>query len=200
MTLQRAVFRVSADVDNDGTAEDGEFHLYGNLELTPGLRTGYLLGGQTGATANAVTGDLTDRENVNRRPYYLDLGGGARTVEARFRGWEGAEDDDDNPVQWGNTGDPTTLTKADATGADPLTQIDVLMRYLTEGEIDSRDPATLEYGEYSSGGLYSPLDVAVEGPQFTRAGDEGDWFDGTMTFVTIGDLLEPLDIRAQEPF
>ena len=200
MTHQQATFRVSADVDDDGVQENGVFELYGNLELTVGVRTGYLVGGQTGSTANAIISDIVGQQEANRRPFYLDLGGGARTVEARFRGWEGAEDDDGNPVQWGNTGNAGSPTKADATGADPLTQIDVLMRYLTEAEIDSRNPATLEYGEYSTSGLYSPLDVAVEGPQFTRAGDEGDWFDGTMTFITIGDLTAAIDLLTQEEF
>lgn len=195
-TLQKAVLTVDADVDGDGAAETGEFHMAGNLEVTPGLRTGYLVGGR-GSTVNSIlSSTLGDGSNV-RQGFYLDLGGGAHTVDIQFRGWEGATDQSGTPVQWGNEGVDDTPTKADATGADPITQIDVLMRYLTRAEIDSRSPATLEYGEYSSGGLYSAMNVVVEGPNFTRSAQDGSWFDGSLTCIRAADLNDALDAIKQ---
>lgn len=195
MTKQYAELTISADVDGDGVQEEGVFQMVGNLQVVPGLRTGYLIGGR-GSTVNSIISSTVGAGQSNKQGFYLDLGGGARTVEVNFRGWEGAEFEDESgtvvPVQWGTDPNPSK-TKASATGQDSITQIDVLMKYLTVAEIDSRQPATLEYGEYASNGLYQPLDVVVEGPQFTRAAEDGSWFDGSMTLVSAADLNDAID-------
>lgn len=193
MTLDKAILKVSADVDGDGAEEDGEFHMVGNLEIQPGLRTGFIVDGQ-GGSVNSVIASLLGDGQSKRQAFYLDLGGGAHVVEIQFRGWEGATVDGSN-LQWGNDASQSK-TQASATGQDPLTQIDVLMRYLTIAEIDSRNPATLEYGEYSADGLYDPLDVVVEGPTMTDAAQDGpSYYDGTMTCISTADLTDMYDAK-----
>lgn len=192
MTLQRAELDVSADVDGDGVEEDATFVFAGNVEVTPSLRTGYLIGGR-GSTVNSIISQFAGSGDSKRRNFFLEAGGGAHTIEISFRGWEGATDNDGNPAQWGDTGDQSTVTKSDATGADPITQVDVLMKYLTVAEIDSRNPATLRYGEYSLTGLYEPLSVVVESPNFSRAAEDGSWFDGSMTCVAAADIRDLYD-------
>lgn len=192
MTLQQATLTIQADADGDGSAETGVFEMAGNLEVTPSIRTGYIIGGR-GSTFNAVISNLVADGESKRQGFFLDLGGGARAIEINFRGWKGAIDENGNNLQWGNDSSQTK-TQASATGQDPLTQIDVLMRYLTVGEIDSRNPATLEYGEYSSSGLYSSLGVVIEGPTMTRAAEDGSWFDGSMTCIEAADVRNVWDL------
>lgn len=198
MTLQYA--RLTIDGASPGGVDaTGVFEFAGNLEVVPGLRTGYLIGGR-GSTTNAVVSSLIGSGESKRKGVYLDLGGGTRQVDINFWGWEGAKVDLDGDgtkedLQWGDTGDPSTTTVSDATGADPITQMDCLMEYLVTAEIDSRNPATLEYGEHHSAGLYDPLDVVVEGPQFTRAAEDGSWFVGQMTFLEAISGDEVLDAQ-----
>lgn len=194
--LQHAELVLEADVDQDGQQETGRFVMVGNLSVTPGLRTGFIVGGR-GSTANSVfsslveqygTGNTSAFQNPSKREgVHLDLGGGEHSVDVEFRGWEGATLSDGTPVQWGNDPNPGR-TQASATGQDPITQIDVLLRYLTVGEYDSRAPATLEYGEYSTDGLFEPIDVAIEGPQAKRSSDDTATYSGTMTLIATTDI------------
>lgn len=198
MTLQKAILKLSADVDGDGTAENGEFHMVGNLEVTPKIIPNFVVGGR-GSTVNSIISSLVGDGTNKRQNFFIDLGGGIHAVEISFRGWEGAQDDSGNNVQWGNDS-AQTKTQASATGQDPITQIDVLMRYLTVGEYDSRNTGTLEYGEYSSGGLYSPLNVVVEGPTMTRAASDGQWYDGNMQCIVAADLTTAWDAQQRNSY
>lgn len=185
MTLHKAILTVEADVDGDGSTETGEFHMAGNIEVVPSLRTGFVLDNR-GSTINSVVSSTVGSGESKRQGIYLDLGGGVRSVEVSFEGWEGSAE------RWGDTGDGGP-TKADATGEDPLTQLEVLFQYLSVAEIDSRNPATLEYGEHHGGGLYDPLDVVLESPQGTRTAENGSTFSGTLTFLSvqaIGDVID----------
>lgn len=194
--LQRAILKIGpVDVDGDGNDETGEFHMVGDLEVTPGLRTGYLVGGR-GSTILSVIANLSGLGESKRRQFFIEAGGGARTTEVSFRGWEGAIDGNDDPVQWGDS-DTVERTKTNATGQDPITQIDVLMRYLEIAEIDSRNPAVLEYGEFSSKGLYEPMDVVVEGPNMTRAAQDGSWYTGSVMMISAADINELWDAALQ---
>ena len=195
MTLQYA--RLTVDGSPGGQSATGIFEFAGNLEIVPGLRTGFLIGGR-GSTFNAVVAETLRDQDSNRQGVYLDLGGGTRSVAINFLGWKGAQVDLDGdgstePLQWGDTGNDSQVTVTDATGADPITQMDVLMEYLVTAEIDSRSPATLEYGEHHDGGLYDPLNVVIEGPQLTRAAEDGSWFTGQMTFLEAVDADQILD-------
>jgi hypothetical protein len=186
MPLKKAILTIEADVDGDGNAETGEFHFVDGVEIIPSMRTGFLLDNR-GSTANSVLSDTVADDVSNRKGIYLDLGGGVRSVEISFSGWTGSD------VRWGDTGDPSTTTQTDATGASALTQLEVLFQYLAVAEVDSRNPATLEYGEHHSDGLYEPLDVVLESPSGQRSSDQSSTFSGTLTFletVKLGDALD----------
>lgn len=192
--LQRAILRIKADVDGDGTKETGEFHMMGNLVATPSIRTGFLVGGR-GSSLLSIISNLVGAGDSLRRQFFIEAGGGAHAIEIEFSSWEGAQDEAGNPVQWGNTGLGGTV--GDATGEDPISQIDVLMWYQMVADVDSREPAVLEYGEFSQQGRYDPLDVVIEGPNFTRAAEDGEWFDGRMTLISAADLNEYWDAAEQ---
>lgn len=201
-SLNKAVLYIDADVDGDGTPETGEFHLVGNLEIAESMRTGYLVSGR-GSTVNAVTSSLLADGEAKRKGFYLDLGGGQHAFEIQFTGWRGAtyEDADGNRVnaQWGNTGDTSEVTVGDATGAEPLTQVQILMNYLRKGEIDSRNPATLQVGQYNPDGvLEDAVDVVVEGPRASHAARDHSTFDGTMTLIEAESLQNNVDAKQRE--
>ena len=186
-TLDRIILTIDSSI---GT---GEFHMMGNTELSLSQRTGYLVGGR-GSTVNAVVSNTTGDGNNNREGFFIDLGGGAFTAEVEWRNWQSATDYDGNPLQWGDTGDPSTVTKTDATGANALQQMECLFYWLNQSEIDSRgNRATLEYGEHHSDGLYDPLQVVPEQPTMSRAADDGSWCDGSITFIRAGDITEKID-------
>ena len=182
----------SYDVDGDGNDEQGKFVLAGNLEISPEWRTGFLIGGR-GSSINNVLQTAATGEGERGQGYYLDLGEGAHTIEINFRGWEGSQvpdtyDSNGKPAtykdaQWGDTGDSSTKTKTDMTGESALSQINCLEYYLSNVPVDSNNLATLAYGEYSSSGVYDPVDVVIEGPSMTKAAEDGSWFDGSMTLI-----------------
>ena len=200
--LQRARLELDADVDNDGTVETGVFEMAGNLMIRPRVRTGFMLNGR-GSSINSVIsssledglldgiGDNPDKQS-KRRGFYLDLGGGQMTWDIEFRGWNGSKDENGVPLQWGDDPQPGR-SQSSATGQNPQTQMDVLMRYVSVGTTDSRNPATLEVGEYSSDGLYEPQQVVLEGPSTTRRSETSDGYDGTMTCIAVADFDTPWD-------
>lgn len=184
MLADRAILTLPAgDIGGPDGVVTGEFQLAGNLEITPSFRTGYIIGGSGSAINTVIQQFVGEGEARNGQGFFLDLGSGAHVIECAFRGWRGAQDANGNPLQWGNTGDPSTKTYEDTTGEIPLSQINCLEQYLRSIKIDSASPATLEYGEYSPSGMYEPLDVVLEGPTFTSAAEDGAWFDGTLTMI-----------------
>jgi hypothetical protein len=205
VTLSRAVLQLPpTDVDGDGTDESGEFHMAGDLEIAPAIRTGFLIGGR-GSQVNNILARAAGAGESSQGGFFLDLGAGARTVSVKFSSWKGARDSDGNPLQWGNEGADDAPTKADATGADAITQIDVLMQYLAVGRVDSSSPATLHYGEHHTtsvhpdgeDGLYDPLNVVIETPDLTRPTGEGNSFSGEITFVEAAAIEEVHDAAGQ---
>lgn len=198
MTAKYATLTIVGDPDGDGTEETGVFEMGGNLQVTPSLRTGFIAGGQQ-SQVNSIIANLIDPGDSQNQQFFIDAGAGAHAVEVQFRGWEGAQDAAGNSLQWGDTGDDTQLTATDATGANPISQICVLMQYLLTGNIDSRNPATFEWGEWSTDGLYEPLDVVLEGPEMVRAAEDGSWFDGTLTVIAAADLQQAYDATQRKP-
>jgi len=188
MTLNGAKLRISADVDGDGETEDGIFSMI-DVEVSPSIRTGYLIGGR-GSTVNNIISESVGAGDSKRQQFFLEGGGGAHTIELSFQNWEGADG------TWGDPSEPAG-SEANATGESPISQIDVLMQYLLTAEIDSRNPATLEYGEYSSSGRFDPLAVVLEGPQMTRAAEDGSWFDGSMTCIAAADIQDVFDAASR---
>lgn len=105
--------------------------------------------------SSAAAGDQPGRRDV-----IIDLGGGQHFVEINF-----SHNPQDSSITWG---DGSGQIPADATGADhPLSQIDTFVWYLAVGTYDSRGAATLEYGEFSSGGAIEPLDAVPMGPNLS---------------------------------
>lgn len=199
--LDHARLTITADPDGDGNQETGVFTLAGNLEEEQTIRTGFIGKSESGINAvisNLVRdyGELEDELSPEqRKAVALDLGGGEHAVQIQFKGWEGAYLDGE-PVQWGNDPDPSR-TMATATGEPPMTQMEVLSRYVTAGEIDSRSPAILEYGEHHAGGLYEPLDVLLEQPQTRRTYEEPTTFTGSLTLISTQNVNTYLDALAR---
>lgn len=179
---------VTGDPDGDGSQETGTFVLEGNLVITPGIRTGYLLS-NTAGNLNAFFGSLLSDSQSRQEGLFLNLGAGARSWTVEFLQWEGSTG------QWGDTGSGGSAT--DATDDGALTQLEVLLEYLATADIDSRSPATWEYGQHHSGGYYSSVDVVLEQPQMTKAAEDGSWFTGSITLLAAADITEIIDGSAE---
>lgn len=199
MPQEKFILEIEADVDKDGTKETGVFEMLGDVEVTEGIRTGYLIGGK-GSQAFGVLSTIGDivhgQGSPKRKGIHLDLGGGQHMFQISFRGWEGAIDPDGNALQWG---DGSGSMPADATQSDPTTQVNCFMNYLRIGEIDSLRPARLTFGEYSPTGTITNdetdnhLSVVIEQPTLTRTAGQPNTYEGTLTVietVTIDDVLD----------
>lgn len=189
----------NVDVDGDGEPETGVFVMR-DVEIDFSVRTEFVVGGQ-GSKANAALAGLLDAGESTRKGIHLDAGTGDHAVEISFSGWRGSDE------QWGNTGNAGELTPGDATGEDPVTQMQMLDRYLSVGEIDSRNPARLEVGQYTPGGVWDTsalgedhLDVVVKGPENAYATDRPSTYDGTITCVETTDLSRPLDAKQRNDY
>lgn len=179
--LQKAILTIESEIN--GSSVTGEFHLKGDVEITGGIRTGYLIGGKGSQAIGALTGEASE--------FHFGFGG-PQFWEVSWKSWEGST------LQWGDSGSGGTDT--DATGEDPLTQMDVLLEYMANSNLDSGQPATWAYGEYSSGGRYSPQLVVPESPKITRAADDGSWMDGNMTLLSTKPGDEIVDALLQLVF
>ena len=198
--LNKIVLEISADVDEDGSEEDGVFMMQSNASWSEQVEIGYILGG-AGSQVNAVFQNLTGGSEL-RKGVFVDIGGGSHIMEIQFTGWTGAVDEDGNNLQWGNTGNDSTLTVSDATGAEPLEQIAVLNRYLLKSLHGSFKPATLYAGEYADGtygdnGIFDPMKVAIQSPRQTHQAGDYSTYDGSMTCVETIDLSGSLDGLSQ---
>jgi hypothetical protein len=188
--LDRGVLELTADVDGDGTDETGAFHLVGNVTVSEEVEKDFIFDNTASGLVSLVS-DLSDVDIEPRKGFYLDIGAGAHVFEIEFRGWEGA-----NAVPWG---DGSGTYPADATGEDPLRQMQCFLKYLQLSTTDSFSPATLRIGEYADGtyganGAFDPLEVAVQGPRNTHTAEEYSTFDGTFTAIEVLRLNEPIDL------
>lgn len=116
-------------------------------------------------------------DQPGRKDVIIDLGAGQHFVEINF-----GHNPSDSTVTWG---DGSGTVPADATGAShPLTQIDTIMWYLLVGTYDSRNAASLTYGEFSSGGALDALDVVPLQPSFSwQAGDDQSALSGSIRCI-----------------
>lgn len=200
--FEGARLTIDADVDGDGETEVGVFEMLADFEITPSVEQGFLTGGR-GADVWSLITDILDVDDVAaRKGAYIDLGDGLHTVEISFRGFEGATARDGTPLQWGDGSsdptDPTDVTKADATGCDPMTQINCLEQYAATGTVDSRNTAVLEYGQRHDGGVYDPMPVVLDGPTLDRAAEDQSWFDGTITAISAIDFQDAIDALSND--
>lgn len=217
MTLERGVLELDVDVDQDGTRETGVFHMVGNLEIQQRVEPDYVVFSGGGSTVNAVVGSAVDEaqniitgkstvEMKKRAGFWLDLGGGTHTFEVNFVGWEGAQDEDGNDLQWGTSATPGRQTEngtlVSATGEPPTTQMALLMEFLRLGEFDSRaEHARFQYGEYHDdeyttlqGGEFEDyLHVTIQIGNGFRSAESPFTFDGSMTIVEVEDINRAID-------
>jgi hypothetical protein len=108
----------------------------------------------------------------------LNLGGGVRFVTIRFRNFKG------NTNTWGNANSDD----------GPLTKLQYLEQDLANAEIGSNNPATLSVGEYSSSGVFDPLQVGFRSAELTYDIESGPSdFSGTLKFVETTDLNEVIE-------
>jgi hypothetical protein len=186
--LRGAKLTLEADVNSDSAVETGVFDLSGNIEISPRIRTGDLIG-PTGSTVGALV-DTATGNDAGRAGFRLDAGGGAFVVDIAFRNWEAST---------GRWGDGSTDPKADAEGEGVYRQLSVLMRYLNRGTYDSRGAGTLEWGEYSSSGEYAPINVAPEEPQLSfTAEEQTSDFDGSITLVATRSITQAAVSQQQD--
>ena len=145
------------------------FALSAEAEITAGVRTGFILDGSGSTWTSLFSQILNSFPNVDvgmREGIHLDLGGGESMVEIEASGWLGSD------LDWGGVA-----------GEDPLTQMGVLQQTLRDTQIDSFRPATLEYGEFSVPGRYSPISVVVESPRVTYDTEQPGMID--VSFVAL---------------
>jgi hypothetical protein len=191
--LDRIRLIITGDPDSDDQLETGVFEMMGSIIHTTEIRTGYILGGR-GSTVNSVISEVRGDGSQNRQGFFLDLGGGVRAETIQFVSYEGASDESGTPLQWGNTGDPSSVTELDATGAEAGTQKNCLMYWLENTTLDSSNPAELEYGQYHAGGVYSPQAVVPEQPQLEHNyEEETSSISGTLTLLSAAELSEAID-------
>lgn len=147
-----------------------QFVFRASVELTVGVRTGYILDG-SGSTWTAIASTILGENSPFgdfgfRQGIFLDLGGGEHIIQMEAQGFEGSD-----------------LAFGGVAGADPLTQAGVLENAVVETQIDSFSPATIEFGEYSANGRFKPLSVVIEDPRITRDSRSAATFDVNMTFL-----------------
>ncbi|REA00183.1 hypothetical protein DEQ92_20225 [Haloferax sp. Atlit-6N] len=212
--LTGAVLEVDANLG--GQQRTGIFSLRKDFNLVSDLRREYLVGpvGELGARLIGVLEDETgeqalDGVGTNRKGFVIDAGAGTRSYEITVSLSE-TEFGDLGYLQMGDTGDETTLTAYDATGADGRDQDSVLGRYLEEATTDSANPAFLHIGHYHDGtyssdgeaGLYGkPRPVHIpEGPRVVESDDEPSTVEVQITCHVVGSFAGPIDKAVQEAF
>jgi hypothetical protein len=185
--LKGAKLTLEADVDGTGPTT-GVFDLSGDIEISPGIRTGDLIG-PTGSTVGALV-DTATGNDAGRAGFRLDAGGGAFVVDVSFVGFQGSS---------GRWGDGSGDAQADAEGEGVYRQLSVFSRYLNRGTYDSRGAGTLEWGEYSSSGVYAPINVAPEEPQVTFAAQEDvSRFSGSLSLVATRSITQAAVSQQQD--
>jgi hypothetical protein len=166
------------------------------VRATPGSAALALIDGAVGEFVDApINKDL-----------FINLGGSQFAVTIDFNSWEGATGPEGNPLQWGDTGNPDTFTKSDATGEHPTRQIACFFWWLRNTRVSSVSgelfpgagiagdgPATLQYGQYREDGVYDPLQVVFESPGADFPGDSMSTFNGSITCIEAINAGDPID-------
>lgn len=182
MTLQQVELDLSADVDGDGSKESATFTFAAGdgFQVTEGIESQMSTGpnsrGIIQTAANAIQPDGREKNKT----IAFDLGTGLHFVQVQAKNWDGSTH------TWG---DGTGTLPTDATGESPLTQLHVLMQYLIVGTYDSRNPATLKYGERdnTSSTEFRPLAVVPWQPEITHTAGEPSHISVKMRFYAVFD-------------
>lgn len=173
----------------EGDARDGTFVFPDEVRVEYEMRTQefFQSEGTTATVVSAVLGYVDeDVAQGIRGELSFDIGGGIHAITIDFAGFTGSSH------QWGDSGNGGT--KYDATGEDVHAQMSVFDAYLNNATMDSRTPAILEVGEYSTAGRYEPLLVTPENPNASfNSLEESSVFEGSVTWVETLDIGAPLD-------
>jgi len=158
--------RVEMDLPNGDS-----FHAEGNLEIIETQQPFYLV---DGFERLRTLGEQAPWTGNDTGQVFIGSGARVRTWTIQFTEWEG------NVTTWGS---------ASGNNDGVLTKLNELGQSLATAGIDGTNPATLAYGEYSSGGTYSPQTVVpgeVQLPvEFTPDGSPSsfrpsiEWRDAT---------------------
>lgn len=207
---------IEIEGDPDGTGRRiARFEMFTGgeegLQISPEQRTQIRAtpGQSLLALVDGTIGDFVDAP-INK-DLFINLGGSQFAVTIDFNSWEGATGPNGNPLQWGDTGDPDTFTKSDATGEHPTRQMACLFWWLRNTRVSSVSgelfpgagivgdgPATLRYGQYREGGVYEPLQVVFENPGADFPGQSMSTFSGSITCVEAIDAGDPIDAVARD--
>jgi hypothetical protein len=203
---------ITGDPSGTGSTSTATFEFVAGdpaIQIQESVRTGTVT--STGAQLlTTFFNEITDQEDALNEVVAIGLGTGQYTIEISFSSWGGATDFQGNTLQWGDTGDQSTLTKTDATGEPAPRQLSCLMYWIKNTRIDSLPedlggslasggPAKLSFGQHTSQGVYDPVDVILEEPSGTYSGEEPSTFTGTLTCVAVADLGETYDSEARTP-
>ena len=185
------LFRITIPADFGNWTVEGVFEAFTNPSDEDEVRTGYLLQDGFDQALAILQGLLEDGE-PDRKGVHLDLGGGthAITLQADVT-TDPTPDENGDPLQWGSSSDPSQFDATTATGATAMRKAQIFQHYVRVTGSDSLTPATLEYGEYTEGGVLEPLDVVFEQPSFER--QSADKYRFSATFVETVDLGRSLD-------
>jgi hypothetical protein len=162
----------------DLPGSDGRFELQGDIEFVPQARWNFTVNAGNGVTALSedlfgLAGDSTSQmANI-----YGGAGQGQRTVVVRF-------------VSWTGEGNEFGELPTDAPAARKAQHLE---HELAHRSIDSRNPATLSYGDYhpDPDALYEPLEVVpleVDTPFAVGNGENIHEFTGELTLAEAWNL------------
>ncbi|ADQ69255.1 hypothetical protein C499_00865 [Halogeometricum borinquense DSM 11551] len=204
--LNNCVLEIDARLD--GAQRTGIFELAKNYNCTGDINKSFAVNPADEVLNRALNFPSDGSPDDIRQPYIIDAGGGK--VPYKIRATLSETTHNGEYLQMGNTGDETTLTALDATGAGPRTQADVLSRYIEQATTDSLNPATLHLGHYHDGtyttdgepGLFGePRAVYIpNGPHVVEAADEASSVEISLTCVPVGSLEPAGALTEQEEF
>jgi hypothetical protein len=123
------------------TIAGSTFEATGNINVVEIQRPRWVVNG--GGNFIAAADRLTGSNASLGGQAYVGTGSKVRFWRVDFTQWEGSTD------SWGSA----------SADDDVLTKINILGNKLATSTIDSGNTATLAYGEYSTNGQFSPLDV-----------------------------------------
>lgn len=164
--------RLSLEADFGDGPVTGTFELYGGEAQRDSVDDGIENAFPVDNGLNQLLGLLTTVEGdggAGRRGLHIDVGGGQRVRRVTATLPQGGTKENGDPIQWGanDTTDTAPYPKDSATGGHPIAMQCVFQEYFDIGSPDSTNPATLEYGLYTSDSdtPYDPVDVVVKQPQ-----------------------------------
>jgi len=114
----------------------------------------------------------------------VGIGAGTKRFQITFTQYEGSTD------SWGDS----------SSGDTARSKMDEFDQALSSEVVNSKTPATLATGEYSSSGKFSTKEVAPENWDFSLdPGEESSSFSGTLSLIEVIKLDQTIDGSRQDP-